>query len=530
MTDEPIRHSPSLFRNWVSLAGATIVLVAAVVIASLFAIDMAGESSSPYLGILTFILFPAVLLVGLAVILGGALWERRRRRRAEPGEVLEYPVLDLNDPRRRRALVTFLVLALFFMTVSAVGSYHAYEYTESVAFCGQVCHTVMKPQFVAYGASPHARVRCVECHVGSGAGSYVRSKLSGVYQLYSVTFDKYQHPIPTPVESMRPARDTCEQCHWPEKFYGSQLRVYTHYGYDEANTPDTTRMLVHVGGGSPATGPVTGIHWHMNLANEITYFATDEHRQEIPWVQLKRPDGTIVEYVDPAARPTPDEIARAPKRTMDCIDCHNRPSHNYIPPDRAVDDALAARRIDATLPFLKREAVAALARPYTTTEEGIAAIEASLRDFYASKYPDVYAGKRREVDVAIAEVRRIFETYVFPEMGVTWAAHPNNVGHFYFEGCFRCHDGRHVSEAGAVIRNDCAICHTVLDQTAKGATIAPPDGAFRHPVALGDLSRLDCAVCHRGDRAFQHPVDLGDIGEFACAECHTAKGTAAPGA
>ena len=226
-SEEEIQRPPRLYRNFISLVGTTIVAASLISIVLLFLSEMLGSREHPYLGIFTYIIFPAFLILGLAVVFVGMMVERRRRRRLGGAGIAAYPKFDLNDPRRRRSLITFLGLTFVFLFVSAFGSYRAYEYTESVTFCGQLCHSVMNPEFVAYQASPHARVKCVECHVGSGAGWYVKSKLSGAYQVYSVAFKKYPRPIPTPVHNLRPAQDTCEQCHWPEKSFGEQLKSST---------------------------------------------------------------------------------------------------------------------------------------------------------------------------------------------------------------------------------------------------------------------------------------------------------------
>jgi len=309
----------------------------------------------------------------------------------------------------------------------------------------------------------------------------------------------------------------------PEQFHGDVLKEFRHFGYDEANTRRETRMLVHVGGGSPETGPVSGIHWHMNLANEVTFVASDEQRQNIEWVRMKGRDGTVVEYTARDTKLTPEQLAAAPRRRMDCIDCHNRPTHIYQPPDRSVDDSLAAGKLDASLPYLKREAVALLSKSYASTDEALRSIAEGLEGFYRSNYPKVYAGKGDSVRAAVGEVQRLFQTYTFPEMKTDWQTHPNNVGHFYFQGCFRCHNGELASDTGRVIRKDCRLCHTTLDQTEGGVTTAAPDGAFRHPVALGTQGEFNCAACHKGNRGFQHPVDLGDLSQFQCTDCHAGK-------
>ncbi len=305
---------PTLFRNYISFVGAAISLASLVSVTLLFLIEITSTLQNPYVGIFTYIVFPAILMVGVFVLILGAILERRRRRQDPAHQIAAYPRLDLNDPRARRAFFTFLLVTFLFISASAFGSYRAYEFTESVTFCGATCHVPMKPEFVAYQASAHARVRCVDCHVGAGAGWYVRSKLSGAYQLYSVTFNKYPRPIKTPVHNLRPAPETCEQCHWPEKFFGAQLKVINHYAYDQNNTLRQTRMLINVGGGSPATGVVAGIHWHMNIANEVTYINTDEQRQVIPWVRIKDRQGNVNEYFDRTRPLSAERVAALEKR------------------------------------------------------------------------------------------------------------------------------------------------------------------------------------------------------------------------
>ena len=519
----PIEKRPSLFRNYISFVGAAIVIASLASVVLLFFIETTSTHENPYIGILTYIIFPSILILGLSIVALGMILERRRRRRSAPDAILPYPKLDLNEPHARQAFLAFLIVTFFFISASAFGSYRAFEYTESVSFCGETCHTVMKPEFTSYLAGSHARVRCVDCHVGSGAGWYARSKISGAYQLYSVTFNKYSRPIATPVHNLRPAPETCEQCHWPEKFFGAQLKVFNHYAYDEKNSLRQTRMLINVGGGSPTTGQVTGIHWHMNIANQITYISTDAQRQVIPWVQIKDPQGKITEYYDRARRPTAQQIAASDKRQMDCVDCHNRPAHVYLPPDVAVDQAFAAGKLDTSLPYLKRQAIEALNKPYATETEAVNTIASSLDDFYRTNYGELHRSKGEAVRGAIGEVQRIYRTYFFPEMKTNWQTHPNNIGHLYFSGCFRCHDGEHVSDTGKVITNDCNVCHTVIFDSARPAAENAQTGSFQHPVDLGALADRKCETCHRANEPFKHPVNLGDISAFQCVECHPRK-------
>ncbi len=513
------RKVPSLYRNYISFAGTALALASFLCIVFLFLIELNSSHEQPYLGIFTFILFPAVMIFGLFIIFAGMLFERRRRRKSAPTDIPAYPILDFNNPRQRRTFLVVLCAVLLFLFISAFGSYRVFEYSESVTFCGQVCH-VMNPEFTAYSVSPHARVGCVECHVGGGADHYVRSKFNGIRQLYGVTLGSYDRPIKTPVHNLRPANETCGKCHWSEKFHGDVLKVFNHYGYDEKNSLNQIRMLVKVGGGNAANGQTGGIHWHMNLANEIEYIATDEKRQNIPWIRMKDASGKTIEYATRDANFTPQQIEQTPKRKMDCIDCHNRPTHIYLPPDKAVDNSFAANKLDASLPFLKLKAVEVLTKSYTTTGEAVQTISATLDEYYRTNHPDVYAAKKDAINGAIAETQRIYQTNFFPEMKTDWQSHADNIGHYKVQGCFRCHDGQHFSREGQVIRNECSICHTTVDQTFGGKTFSAQNGQFQHPVNLGDRNTFQCAVCHKSDKPFKHPLNLGDISRFQCAECH----------
>jgi nitrate/TMAO reductase-like tetraheme cytochrome c subunit len=484
--------SPRLSRNLLSEAGVGLAVIALANLGFLAYLDSRQAHANPYLGILAWIVAPGILIFGLALYIGGILLERRKRHHAAPDEIPRYPQVDLNNRRTRLIVISTAVGLILFVTGTVVGSYQVYHYTDSDAFCGTLCHQVMHPEYTAYLGSPHARVGCVGCHVGAGAGWYVRSKLSGSYQLYSVLAHKYPTPIPSPVENLRPAQETCEQCHWPEKFFGAQLKVFDHYAYDEKSTLREVRLLIKTGGGNPAAGPASGIHWHMNIGNEVTYIATDQKRQVIPWVQIRdRRSGQVTEYRAEGAKLTDAQVATAARRRMDCVDCHNRPTHIYVAPDRSVDLALRAGKIDVTLPFVKQQAVAALAKDYPTTEAALAGIAHDFPTWYQQNQAAAYAAKKKEIDGAVTTLQQIFSTTRFPEMHVDWRTHPNNVGHLTSSGCFRCHDDQHVSKDGKRISKECSTCHTVLTDSSSTAN-------FEHPVDLGDLRAVNCADCHTG--------------------------------
>lgn len=493
--------APSLLDNWLSLLGIILAASSFFAAVCLIAIDYFRSFKNPYMGILTYLIAPAFLVGGLVLMGVGALWERRRRRRMRPGEVPRYPRLDLNVPRQRRGFVVASVATFLFLILTALGSYRTYEFTESVAFCGTTCHTIMRPEYTAYQESPHARVACVQCHIGPGASWFVKSKLSGAYQVYATLVNIYPRPIPAPIKNLRPAQETCEQCHWPRKFYGAAERVLHHYLPDERNSPWTIRMLLNIGGGDPSFGPAGGIHWHMNIANRVEYVATDSQRQVIPWVRITDERGRSTVYQSTTSPLTAAQVAAARPRVMDCIDCHNRPTHIYNAPITSVNLAMGTGRIDSTIPFIKREAVRALAAEYATTADARRGIAARLTAFYDSAYPGLAANGGARLRGAVTELQALYAQNVFPAMKVDWRVYPDNIGHKDFPGCFRCHDGNHASADGQVIRHDCVTCHTIITQGPGRApvTVSAAGLGFEHPVDIGGAwQAVLCSDCHHG--------------------------------
>ena len=490
ITEKPL-HRPSLLRNWISLTGLVVVIGSLFSFFLLFMLDATARYSDPYLGILTYVIAPGFLIFGLSLTVVGVLRERRKRG----GAVGLFPVVqvDLSRPSDRRKMAIFLTGSVGFLFLSAVGSYHTYNFSESVQFCGETCHTVMKPELVTYQHGPHARVACAECHIGSGATWFVRSKLSGTYQLYATAFDKYPRPIPTPIRNLRPAQDTCEECHWPKKFFGNLDRTFAYFQGDASNSPYSIRLSIKVGGSDPTHGPVGGIHAHMMVSNHVEYVAAklekgawvpDETRQSIPWVRTMDSQGVVTVYREPKFT---NDLSQYEIRKMDCMDCHNRPAHRYKSPDDAVNLALALHEIDPGLPWIKTNAVYALTRKYQTGEEGREGIATLL----AERYPD-----DPRIRQAIPVIQRIYQDNFFPEMKASWSVYPDNIGHMLWPGCFRCHDGNHKADDGRVINaNDCNACHTILAQGSGDELLqlSPAGQKFKHPGGDYDLS---CSVCH----------------------------------
>ncbi|MCF7817239.1 MAG: NapC/NirT family cytochrome c [Kiritimatiellales bacterium] len=483
-----------LTHNLISLFGMVLAIFGFVVGATLIAIDMHHHFENPYTGIFTYMVVPGFLCGGLALILGGAILEKRSRLR-NGTDTTHLPIINLNDRKHFTAFLTITVVTLLFIAISVVGGYRAYHFTESVEFCGKTCHSVMKPEYTAYQNSPHANAGCVTCHIGPGADFFVKSKINGLYQVYSVLFNKYNRPIPTPVHNLRPAKETCYTCHWPQKFFGAVELNHTYFRADEENSPWSIQMLLKVGGGDPDNGRAQGIHWHMAGTTKIEYIAADERRQELPWVRMTTADGkqTIFQTTDKKKQLTPEQIATATIRTMDCIDCHNRPTHQYHSPERALNDALAGGQLNPAMPSIKANGIKALTGDYKTEGEALSAIQATLKE----AYPEGGA----EVENAIVAVQKIYSRNLFPEMNVSWKEYPDNIGHMITPGCFRCHNGDHKSEQGATITRDCNSCHTIIAQgPGRNVTSINTGGLdFKHPEDIDEEWKTTrCDECHSG--------------------------------
>ncbi len=363
------------------------------------------------------------------------------------------------ETRKRREKLLFLIIAgsiSIFLLI--IGGYRLVEFSDTTAFCGRLCHNVMSPEYIVHQASPHSRVACAHCHVGSGASYLVKSKISGVPMIVGAVTGKVPRPIPVPVENLRPARDTCEQCHWPQKFSGDLVRVHTTFGTDEANTRKVDTRVLRVGGGESATAQ--GIHWH--IATKVWYLPMDESRQQVGWVGVQAADGALTEYVDPKLREeiTPERIEKE-KRLMDCVDCHNRATHVFQSPNELIDSYMAQDLIDKTLPYIKKKGLEALDPPNSSLAEAIAKVDA-IREFYRTSYAEMYVAKKAAVERSIEVLKEVARLTTFPEMNVSWNSYIDNAGHQGTPGCFRCH-GKLVATTGATkgstIDAGCDSCH-----------------------------------------------------------------------
>jgi len=453
-----IRPAFYLSQNLISRAGVVLATTAGITLVIAFASLFVGYQPNPYAGILVYMILPAIFVVGLVLIPIG-IWRDYRLKARTGGLPAVYPKVDLSHRGVRSTVMFVGIMTAINVPIFAIASYSGTVYMESTQFCGQTCHQVMDPEFTAYQRSPHARVACVECHIGPGAPWFVRSKLSGSYQVVAVSFDLYPRPIPTPIHNLRPARETCEQCHWPERFAGDKLVIRSKYADDEKNSETKDVLLMHIGGRNPDS-KLVGIHGrHLGL---VTYLAADAKRQEIPWVSYRNEDGTLTEYTSTETPPKADLLAHGEQRTMDCMDCHNRPTHTFDMPENAVNRAMAVGRISPALPFIHKVAIDLLKRSYPTRLEAETAIPQALREYYRKNYFAVYNSQRAKIEEAANGIVYIYQGNVFPEMNISWGTYPNNLGHNDFPGCYRCHDGNHKSKSGKEITQDCNACHSLL--------------------------------------------------------------------
>ncbi len=459
---------PALFfgNNPLSLAGGAITSASGATMIGYWLLELfARPNANPYLGIIFFLILPALFILGLALIPVGVY--RRRRKLMKAGEIpAEFPKIDLNDRVFRHGLDIVFIATIVNLLVVATASYRGASYMDSPQFCGQSCH-VMHPEYTAYQISAHSHVPCVECHIGSGASSYFEAKINGTRQLIEVSFHPVAHlsrkfipdyprPIPSPVTSLRPARYICESCHTPTRFDGDKLLVISEFADDEGNTETQSVVALHLGGVN-ALSQYVGIHG-MHLGH-IEYIAADSTRTTIPWVQRTNPDGSQSTY---AASALKGAMPKGERRVMDCIDCHNRAAHTFVTAEEAINQAMTAGSISPDLPWVHKEGLVLLKASYASQEEASEKIPAGLEAFYRATNPAVLAGKAALVRTAGAELVTLYSQNVFPYMNVTWGTHPNNIGHMNYPGCFRCHDGDHVTKDGASITQDCSACHNLL--------------------------------------------------------------------
>ncbi len=497
--------------------------------------DIYIEPARPYQALFTFVIFPAMTLAGLLIFALGLLVERGRRRRAARLKNPRRPLLDLSRKGHRRVFAMMVCLGAIVVLGAVVASIHGYEYTESAAFCSELCHAPMGPEGIAHRDSPHANVKCAECHVGPGTDRYVKAKLSGLRQVYRLATDTYHRPIHAPISSIPGSRLVCEHCHWPRREVGFVLDNRTRYGYDLGNSKRFLRVMLRVGNGEQRqNGRQQGnIHWHTIEEGAVSFRALDDRKREIARVTARDPDGTIRVYDlhDEGERKYTDaEVEALPSFDIECLDCHNRPAHRFLTPDEAVDRALEDRAIDPSIPFIKRVAIKALATDYPNTEVALAGIRDQIGEYYTEHFDGRILERREHLESAIASVQKIYQRNIFPEMKINWETYPDNIGHRTSPGCFRCHGGKHVANDGKVLDHDCNLCHVVFQQDRELQSLqeAPADASYVHPFEdEKHYTDINCWECHGGasnpysecSRCHERESQSEKMA-FSCSICH----------
>jgi len=535
-TPEPGRVGRFVYlaNNWISRVGILVAIVGAVA----WLLTLPAGGAHPYLGLLTALILPGFVILGLSLLaLGMKKKELHRKRRGSYPD--SFPSARFADPEFRHFVSLVGVATLASLILGSHLTYSSLEYMESVEFCGQSCH-IMQPEFIAAQYAPHSQAPCVDCHIREGFGPFVKAKINGTKQLYETLTGTYPTPIPTPVHDLAQGEITCGKCHSDIDF-GERRREWIQFREDEENSAFRTELLLQVGGGSNRSG-AHGAHYDDNV---IEYWS-DDKRTTVSAIRLTRPDGAIVRY----ARADSSSPKGEP-RTMDCTDCHNRAAHSFEPPDKALDESLAAGRIDSSLPFIKREGLKLLQADYDSREVARDQLPIALGSFYEGRQTS-----EQVIQEAAQELLAIYERNVFPEFGVTWGTHPNHSGHEDYPGCFRCHNKELIaSDNGHPIGDTCEDCHQILavDQPISRPSVPlltespirdPVPAAVVYRTVLGDApfdhaehvreAGNDCTACH--NRLFRmrrgrinYGADLHRTAEAAgasCAGCHVAGGEA----
>ena len=463
-----------LTSHWLAWVGLALTITAISTWLFVIPAEVAGHAENPYKGAVLYLILPFVLIAGLTLTGIGILLARRRIRAR-----LQTAIVDRRTALQR--LIAFLVITIGAnLVVGTQLTYRAVVYMDTPQFCGATCHA-MRPEYMGHQDSAHASVSCAECHVAPGAGGWVDAKMNGTRQLWQTLTDSFTRPVPSALESGRlvPSKETCERCHWAEKIVATRLLVIPSYATDEQNSDSYTVLMMLVGGSK-----MQGIHYAHFAGGFGIRYASDPKRQTIPWVERRNTvTGETQTYV--AAGTTAEQAMRLPTHTMQCVDCHDRPTHAFWLPDRALNRALAIGQLPATLPFIKKEGLAVLQADYSSSADAAQKIPAAIEAYYKQTHPQVYEQRHTDVATAAQAMLAIYKRNVFPDLHVTWGTYGNSLGHTDSPGCFRCHDGSHTTADGQrTITQDCGACHQLLAVEESTPDILKTLGLWDHLEAL----------------------------------------------
>ncbi len=459
-------------------------------------------------------------------------------------------------PHTRRGIFAVLLVVGAFAFAGVWTSVSLIHWTETADFCGR-CHQ-MGPELAAYDAGPHRDVTCGECHVEPGVDGWIKAKLNGTRQLIQVITGLYPKPVPPPDHSALPSvQDTCLRCHSLERLATANLITRTSFTEDEVNTRQFVGLMIRPGSGD-VFDVGRSVHWH--VLRRVEFRTPVENAEKIDYVAVTQDDGTVREFiaqdqieVAEDAQPDIDRLKAAEKeRTMDCISCHNRVGHPIPNPRRGLDAELSAGRIDASLPWIKREGMRILWSSYPNEEAAFTEVD-KLPGYYELHYPEVAASQAAAIDEAVAQIKVLYRLTATPDMKVTAATYPDLLGHLDFPGCFRCHDGGHHLVKDGVVQKEvipatCDTCHTFpqigtavasLPLGEPPATHNDPVYVFNHrnvatsldpgPQSCGECHARDyCLNCHKtgavnvkhDEMLTNHAQAIRDAGNQSCAYCH----------
>jgi len=496
-----MKPKPSrIFSNMLSLIGLLIVVVNIGLIVFLSIVDAMSAGTHPYADLIIWILLPAIVLIGVVLIIVGVRRERRKELAGGP-EARHFPVIDFNDPKLRKKGLVLLMSLLLLLLLYAFSGYKFYEFSESKTFCGS-CHRVMGPETRSSDYSAHAKLSCTACHVGPGAKYYFVAHLRGAKEGVSYLLNRYSRPISTPINDLRPSQDICENCHGPKYQLNQRLESRTYFMSDKENSRKKIALLLKMGKAETTMERPPKMHWHSSTTEEIVYSVKDPKRTDIPWIRVKRLDGKVRIYRSTELKLSDYEVAKAGTRRMDCMDCHNRSGHPTNPPALILNAMLSAGLIDPGLPEIKHLAVQTIEASYASRNEAHKGIDKAIRDFYQKTYPAVAKNKEAAIAAASRALQGAYDRNYDAYMKVSWRHYGNNQGHVFTQGCFRCHDGKHRSDDGAVLSRDCSLCHLLIERTPGQNNTGNEQAIFRvmeypHPVKIGDSwKQMMCVKCH----------------------------------
>ncbi len=409
-----------------------------------------------------------------------------------------FPPADRSVGMKILPYLTIVLILIVFVVAASAG----WETTNTTSFCGLTCHT-MPPQYTTHSVSAHSLVTCEECHLGR-APLMVQIPRKIKYSWNtgtSMVFNKYEYPIRA--KDMRPANEACETCHYPQTFTSDKLVQLEKFANDQKNTVSTISLLMKTGGGSKRQGLGNGIHWH--IENPVYFLAEDAERQSIPYIRVTLDDGSIKEYFDVETTVKSAEIKDDELVQMDCNTCHNRTAHGILPPASAMDQLLSRGLISTTIPDIKKKGEEVLAGVYKTEAEADKAI-LGLDGYYRDQYPTFYDQNTELITKAITVLQDNYKLSAFTDQKMFWNTHPNNIGHDNSAGCFRCHDGKHLTSDGEAIRLECNLCHSIpvitkadeiVTNIELNRSVEPPSHLNTNWITIhNSVFDATCQACH----------------------------------